>query len=153
MANRSVRADLVVGIDFGMTCTGPSLPPCSPAFYVLIFLGVAYTHAPEWPDPKTIQRWPGKLGLLNKVDSSISYDLRNGQPTTWGALCNPDDDRFECNSLYKLYLDPYHKDSAPNPPSTQDARIWYRDYLTFLYRNLMQHFADIIPRFSTKSVE
>jgi len=138
MANRSDRADLVVGIDFGMTCTG-----------------VAYTYGPEWSDPKTIQRWPGKLGheVRNKVDTSISYDLRSGQPTTWGFLCNPDDERYEYNSLFKLYLDPYHKDHGPNPPSTEDARQWYRDYLVFLYSNLMRHFADIIPKFASKSVD
>jgi hypothetical protein len=110
---------------------------------------------PEWPDPKTIQRWPGKLGheLRNKVDSSISYDFYTGQITSWGFLCNPDDERFEYNALFKLYLDPDYKDYIEEAPSTLEARTWYHDYLSCLYRYIMQYFTDTIPKFSRKRIE
>ena len=110
---------------------------------------------PEWPDPKTIQRWPGKLGheLRNKVDSSVSYDFYTGHVTSWGFLCNPDDERFEYNALFKLYLDPDYKDYIEDAPSTLEARTWYHDYMSCLYRYILQYFTDTIPRFSRKRID
>ena len=110
---------------------------------------------PEWPEPKTIQHWPGKLGheLRNKVDSSVSYDINTNNRTTWGFLCSPDDDRFEYNALFKLNLDPEYKDPIEGAPSCAEARRWYQDYLKFLYDYIMRHFSDTIPRFSAKRIE
>lgn len=94
MALPSWNPDIVVGIDFGMTCTG-----------------VSYSIGPDWSEPKTIQRWPGKLGheLRNKVDTAVSYDLRSGELKNWGFLCDPDDETCEHNELFKLYLDPEYQ--------------------------------------------
>ena len=110
---------------------------------------------PEWPEPKTIQRWPGKLGheLRNKVDSTVSYDVHSDNLTSWGFLCNADDDRFEYNALFKLNLDPDYKDPIEGAPSTTEARKWYQDYMRCLYGYIMKHFADTIPRFSSKRIE
>ncbi|KAK5112470.1 hypothetical protein LTR62_004227 [Meristemomyces frigidus] len=137
MASRR-KADIVIGVDFGMTCTG-----------------VAYSLGPHWPDPKTIQRWPGKLGneIRNKVETAISYDLRTGHQSSWGFLCNPDDDRYEYNSLFKLYLDAHHQDATPNPPSLAEVQRWYEDYLRCLYGYIMKYFQETIPRFASSRVD
>ena len=110
---------------------------------------------PEWPDPKTIQHWPGKLGheLRNKVDSTVSYDIETGNLTTWGFLCNPEDERFECNQYFKLVLDPDYKDSSEHAPSNEEAMMWYEDYLRCLYKYLMRHFSDTMPRFASKRID
>ena len=110
---------------------------------------------PEWPEPRTIQHWPGKLGheLRNKVDSTVSYDVAAGTLASWGFLCNPDDDRVEYNALFKLNLDPDYKDPIEGAPSTNEARTWYRDYMSCLYQYVMRHFTDTIPRFQSKRVE
>lgn len=109
---------------------------------------------PEWPDPKIIQRWPGKLGheLRNKVDSSVSYDL--DPVTSWGFLCDPADERFEYNTLFKSYLDPgLEYDDIKGMPSTSEARTWYYDYLSCLYRYIVQYLSDSIPHFSKKRID
>ncbi|KXT02455.1 hypothetical protein AC578_7826 [Pseudocercospora eumusae] len=130
--------DIVVGIDFGMTCTG-----------------VAYSMGPEWPEPKTIQRWPGKLGheLRNKVDTSISYDLKSDKLKNWGFLCNPDDETCEFNELFKLYLDPHYEDPTGIAPSIEQAQSWFRDYLHCLHRYINRHFNETTPRYEIKRVE
>lgn len=154
MATRP-RADIIVGIDFGMTCTGYYDRKRQKCPLADLSPGVAYTYGPEWPDPKVIQRWPGKLGheLRNKVDTAISYDLRSGAPVSWGFLCDPDDDSVEYNALFKLYLDENHKDTLPDPPSTEDARRWFRDYLGCLYRAIIKVFSDTFPQFGSRSIE
>lgn len=65
------QPDMVVGVDFGMTCSGMQRI-CFLYLSLKPVVGVAWSSGPEWPDPKTIQRWPGKLGheLRNKVDTS-----------------------------------------------------------------------------------
>jgi hypothetical protein len=118
--------------------------------------GVAYSIGPEFAPPKTIQRWPGKLGheLRNKVDTSVSYDIHTSQITSWGFLCNPDDERFEYNALFKLYLDPEFKDAnIEDAPTVAEAQAWYRDYLACLYRYITRYFEDLMPRFDTKKIE
>lgn len=74
---------------------------------------------PEWSDPRTIQHWPGKLGheIRNKVETSVSYDDNTGDLATWGFLSNPDDERFEYNSFFKLHLDPNHRVSSKGASS------------------------------------
>lgn len=127
-----------------------------PRFNVCLsdWAGVAYSMGPEWPDPKTIQHWPGKLGheIRNKVDTSVSYDF-NDKLRTWGFLCNPDDEEREYNSLFKLYLDPNFEDGTPDPPSFQDAERWYLDYLSCLYSCIMQYLGHRITRFVARKIE
>lgn len=110
---------------------------------------------PEWPEPKTIQRWPGKLGheLRNKVETSVSYDFHSGHVTSWGFLCNTEDERFEYNALFKLYLDPEYKDNIEDAPTTMEARTWYHDYLNCLYQYVINHFSETIPRFNRKRID
>ena len=110
---------------------------------------------PEWPEPRTIQHWPGKQGheLRNKVDSSISYHIQSETRASWGFLCNPDDERFEYNALFKLNLDPEYKDPIEGAPTYAEARAWYQDYLRCLYEYTMKFFSDTIPRFTSKRIE
>lgn len=130
--------DIVVGIDFGMTCTG-----------------VAYSMGPEWTDPKTIQHWPGKLGheLRNKVDTAISYDMSTGAPSRWGFLCDPDDESCEHNELFKLYLDLQYVDESGIAPSIEQAQMWFRDYMHCLHTYINRHFSETVPRFEKKRME
>lgn len=110
---------------------------------------------PDWADPKTLQRWPGRLGheVRNKVPTSISYDVRTGQRTTWGFFCHPEDERYECNTLFKLLLDPSYKDPTLDPPPFEEVHRWYLDYMTCLYECIIQTLATAIPRFSSKRIE
>ena len=129
--------------------------PCQ-TLTVVPSVGVAWSMGPEWPDPKTFQHWPGKLGheLRNKVDSAVSYDFHTGSFSTWGFLCDPEDERFECNTFFKLYLDPDHRDNSEDPPSFVEARAWYQDYLRALYHWIIQHFTDSFGRkFSKQHIE
>ena len=131
--------DIVVGIDFGMTSTA-----------------VSWSMGPEWTEPRAILRWPTIAGydLQERVDSCICYDIATRAPTRlWGLLCNPDDERFEFNALFKLNIDPEYTDPIEDAPSCEEAQTWYRDYLGCLYRYLKLHFSDNIPRFAQKKVE
>lgn len=110
---------------------------------------------PEWADPKTIQRWPGKMGheIRNKVETSVSYSLSTGRLSSWGFLCNPDGDQYEYNSLFKLHLDPSHEDTADDAPTIEEAQRWYQDYLSCLYSYIIKFFKETTARFDSKKVE
>ncbi|PLB51203.1 actin-like ATPase domain-containing protein [Aspergillus steynii IBT 23096] len=127
--------DVVVAVDFGMTCTG-----------------IAYSYAPEWPAPKPLQHWPGLMGseLANKVPSRLRYDPVTGQVQTWGFQCEPGSD---AKGVFKLNLDPHFVDSRPYPPSRQDAMRWFTDYVHCVYRYVVSYFARTFPRFASRNVE
>lgn len=110
---------------------------------------------PEWTDPKTIQHWPGRLGheLRNKVDTVVSYDLETSALSSWGFLSNVEDERFEHNEFFKIYLDPTYKDSNEDAPTTAEAQKWYEDYLRCIYRCIIRFFSDTLARFSDKRIE
>ncbi|KAK5125632.1 hypothetical protein LTR85_011906 [Meristemomyces frigidus] len=132
------RPDVVIGIDFGMTCTG-----------------VAWSAAPEWTDPKTINNWPGKASYetRNKVDTAVSYSVGTQVLQSWGFECDEDDETIELNKLFKLFLDPQYVDGSGCAPPHDEVQHWYRDYLTYLYHCVMRYFQDRIPRFASKNVE
>lgn len=111
--------------------------------------------APEWPAPKAIQHWPGKLGHenRNKVDTAVAYDMKTGYPTTWGFLIDDEDPNLDARDLFKLYLDPNHEDGSPGKPTVQEARKWFTDYLHFIYQAIVQHFDESYPRWSSRMVE
>lgn len=111
--------------------------------------------APDWPEPKTIQRWPGKLGheLRNKVDTAVSYDIKSGALKSWGFLTSPEDESCEYNELFKLYLDPHYEDPSGIAPSIEQAQCWFRDYMHCLHLYINRHFNETIPRYNTKRVE
>lgn len=131
--------DVIVGVDFGMTSTG-----------------VAYSAGPDWPRPETIQNWPGNSrgSVADKVDSKIAYNDQ-GDITGWGFTIGEAFGAASecCEEFFKLYLDPEFNDSVENSPSLQEARKWFVDYLSCLYRAVDRHLNDTIPRYSLKRVE
>ncbi|KAK5083734.1 hypothetical protein LTR05_006239 [Lithohypha guttulata] len=132
------QPEIVVGIDFGMTCTG-----------------VAYSMAPDWSRPTTIQHWPGRLGHenRNKVATTIAYDSRTSKPASWGFLVDEDDPNLDIQQYFKLYLDPAHDDEFRNAPNLDDARRWYVDYLRCIHHAVCQHFDASYPRWRGKPIE
>ncbi|KAL4914331.1 hypothetical protein BDW62DRAFT_145246 [Aspergillus aurantiobrunneus] len=129
--------DIVVGIDFGMTCTG-----------------VAYTIGPDWGPPKTIQRWPGKLlsELANKVPTSLLYDADGMTVKEWGFGCDAADESGDIREFFKLHL------AAQSTVNTggigrQEARGWFQDYIAAIYRHVVAHFGSTIPGFERMRVE
>lgn len=132
------RPDIIVGIDFGMTSTG-----------------VAYSAAPDWQRPETIQNWPGNSrgSIADKVDTKIAYDV-NGNIAGWGfAIEDADSGMDMIEEYFKLYLDPDFVDGMEDPPTLKEARRWFVDYLTCLFKTLDRWLNDIIPRYQSKRVE
>ncbi|KAI9367444.1 hypothetical protein BJX61DRAFT_551448 [Aspergillus egyptiacus] len=118
--------DIVVGVDFGMTCTG----------------GVAYTSGPEWGPPRTIQRWPGKLisELANKVPTSLVYNPDGRTVKDWGFGCDSEDMTADIRSMAMGI-------------TQQEARRWFQDYVSCIYRHVVAHLNSFIPGFQTQRVE
>lgn len=132
------KPDIIVGIDFGMTSTG-----------------VAYSSAPDWPRPETIQNWPGnfKGSIADKVDTKIAYNA-NGNIAGWGFAIDETDPVFDTiEEYFKLYLDPDFVDSVEDAPSLQDARKWFVDYLTCLFKTIDRYLNDVVPQYRSKKVE
>lgn len=162
--------DIVVGIDFGMTFTGtcsPSLPK-SPRVNILLhkstliqkelteaLIGVAYSCAPEWHPPRTIQRWPGKLPgeLANKVPTCIQYESETGSVKRWGFSCDHEDDTSPVQEFFKLHLAPQYCGNYPGEPSRYEAQKWFTDYIRCVYEHVVYHFNATIPNFSSRKVE
>ncbi|KAL3442444.1 hypothetical protein BJX65DRAFT_286814 [Aspergillus insuetus] len=131
--------DIVVGIDFGMTCTG-----------------VAYSIGPEWGPPKTIQRWPGKLlsELANKVPTTLVYGADGKTLKDWGFGCDTEDNMAEVKEFFKLHLAPGNdNDGAGLAITKQEARRWFQDYISGIYKHTVKHFDDSIPGFEKMRVE
>ncbi|KAA8647819.1 Hsp70 family protein [Aspergillus tanneri] len=130
--------DVVVGIDFGMTYTG-----------------VAYSCAPEWTPPKTIQRWPGKLPgeLANKVPTCLEYGLESKTVQNWGFKCDPEDNVSDIKEFFKLHLAPQYRDEYLGGPSRQEAQRWFQDYIQCIYQHVVSHFSSTIPQFASRRVE
>ncbi|THX78203.1 hypothetical protein D6D04_05883 [Aureobasidium pullulans] len=141
MASTGIDPEIVIGIDFGMTCTG-----------------VAYSVAPEWSQPTTIQHWPGKLGFetRNKVDTVLAYKPEGGKPVSWGFLVDHNRDDLVLQELFKLWLDPGYReepDSQESGITIQEARASFVDYMRCLYEAILAHFDDTYPRWRTRQVE
>ncbi|PGH31639.1 hypothetical protein GX50_05581 [[Emmonsia] crescens] len=131
------QPDVVVGVDFGMTCTG-----------------VSYSYAPEWPSPKTVQHWPGKMinELANKVPTQLEYD-RSNVLKSWGFQCSHEENEADIKEYFKLYLSPDYKDPQPGSPTREEALKWFQDYTRCVNQHIVSHFASTIPDFSSLRVE
>ncbi|PLB53308.1 hypothetical protein P170DRAFT_454418 [Aspergillus steynii IBT 23096] len=129
--------DIVVGIDFGMTYTG-----------------VAYSSAPEWLPPKTIQRWPGKLPneLANKVPTFIEYS-KSGNVENWGFQCDPEAKESDIKEFFKLHLAPQYQDEHYGGPTRGEAQRWFQDYVDCIYKHIVSHFSNTMPHFGPQNVE
>lgn len=132
------KPDIVVGIDFGMTATG-----------------VAYSAAPEWARPETIQNWPGNFrgSIADKVDTKVAYDA-DGRLAGWGfAIDEADRGIDSIEEYFKLHLDPEFVDNMEDPPTLEQARMWFVDFLACLFKTIDRYLNDVIPRYQSKSVE
>lgn len=130
--------DIIVGIDFGMTATG-----------------VAYSAAPDWGRPETIQNWPGNFrgSIADKVDTKIAYDA-NGNIAGWGFAIDEADSGIDMiEEYFKLHLDPDFVDSMEDPPTSAQAKTWFVDYLTCLFKTVDRYLNEIIPQYQSKRVE
>ncbi|KAK5129854.1 hypothetical protein LTR08_002762 [Meristemomyces frigidus] len=140
MADGPWRPDVVIAIDFGMTCTG-----------------VAYSTSPAWTAPQAINsHWPGKATceLVSKVDTAVSYEANTQTLRSWGFECDEDDPSVEVNKYFKLALDRRFSDPSGFAPPHHEARQWYQDYLACLYKFIMDFFRDRFgSRFLARNVE
>ncbi|KAK4171395.1 hypothetical protein QBC36DRAFT_340044 [Triangularia setosa] len=131
MAPRPDEADLTVGIDFGMTCTG---------------VAVAKRHQDS---PRMIQEWPlpdQKSGTHNKVPSTLLYDHNHDVPTAWGFTCNNHEKTVE---WFKRYLDPKYlqvmiqraqeTNEEPEFETVEQVRKYFRDYMERLYKHISKN--------------
>jgi hypothetical protein len=159
--------DIVIGVDFGMTCTGMSCRIAvaegsqqlivSTKSSTLTPAGVAYSEAPEWPDPRPLQHWPGKIisELANKVPTVLGYLENSEQVKMWGFLCDLEGQQedLDFHQFFKLNLDPEHRDFNDNAPTVAQARKWFHDYLRCVYDHIDAHFGGSYPRWSSMKVE
>ncbi|RFU33131.1 hypothetical protein B7463_g3151, partial [Scytalidium lignicola] len=104
--------DIIIGIDFGMTCTG-----------------VAY-QKPRMDAPHVIKIWPGKGGSASKVPTELDY--KGGKLQKWGFLC-PDDIEpgVVHREWFKRYLDPAKlaKEQQENPNTAPESMTEVKKWL------------------------
>ncbi|KKK14585.1 hypothetical protein ARAM_005798 [Aspergillus rambellii] len=128
--------DIVVGVDFGMTCTG-----------------VAYSYGPSWPAPKSIQHWPGLMGseIATKVPSHLLYCDGSKE---WGFQCDKTlADAKDIKQYFKLNLDPQFRDPRPNAPTREDAARYFQDYIYCIYQYTVTYLKKSLPRFEGSKIE
>ena len=107
--------------------------------------------APDWPEPKTLQHWPGKLinELANKVPTSVQYYEDSRAVKAWGFLSNPEEEEA---AHFKLFLDPSYQ-RPDTPINIEQAREWYRDYLRCLHDHIEEWFSNSFPRWRSQRTE
>ncbi|KAJ5771837.1 hypothetical protein N7520_002366 [Penicillium odoratum] len=156
--------DIVIGVDFGMTCTGRfRLVFClismllSYQILELPGLGVSYSFAPDWPTPKPLQHWPGLIGreIANKVPTQLKYLSSTPTVESWGFRCSLDSGDLSENvkKHFKLHLDPQFLDKRPDAPSHHEAMTYFKDYIQLIYRYTVSYMANKFPRFFSCRVE
>ncbi|KAH6687208.1 hypothetical protein F5X68DRAFT_231686 [Plectosphaerella plurivora] len=120
-------ADLLFGIDVGMSCTG-----------------VAFLNKSKGGDPRVqvFQNWQGKR-VENKTPTRLKYpsDDHNGtaKPTSWGFGCESDlrdEDGGRTIEWFKVDLGDHTKTAAEQ----ENAKRYFADYLACLYKELKQYF-------------
>ena len=110
---------------------------------------------PSWPEPRTLQHWPGKMinELANKVPSVLQYKEDSRDVKAWGFLCDQGDEDADVLDLFKLHLDPGYADPRPDAPRLEEARQWFRDYLKCLHDHIEETFSNSFPRWKTQRTE
>ncbi|KAH6642853.1 hypothetical protein C7974DRAFT_351810 [Boeremia exigua] len=126
------QPDLVISVDFGMTCTG-----------------VAYCNMSTGSDTvRHIQRWPGRTQANeNKVPTLLVYPHNSDTPSSWGFLAETAQEvsgsGHESREWFKIMLDEdlleqmRKKSSDPSKvPRIHEVEKWYTDYFQYLYRTI-----------------
>lgn len=132
MGSLSNRPDLVISIDFGMTCTG-----------------VAYCNVAAGNDiVRHIQRWPGRTQANeNKVPTLLIYPHNSSTPSSWGFLAETAQEQsgtgYDSREWFKIMLDEDLlegvRQNATDPgkvPRIHEVEKWYTDYFSLLYRTI-----------------
>ncbi|KAH7079498.1 hypothetical protein FB567DRAFT_123409 [Paraphoma chrysanthemicola] len=130
MAN-VVKPHMVIGVDFGMTCTGVA--------YANLSIGA---ETVRW-----VQKWPGRFQANeNKVPTVVVYPNGAQEPSSWGFLsetvAETTSDDKEYKEWFKTCLDPdklwrkQRDDPEGAPNSLQEVEKWYLDYLKKMYEYL-----------------
>ncbi|KAF2836931.1 hypothetical protein M501DRAFT_978671 [Patellaria atrata CBS 101060] len=125
------RPHMIVGIDFGMTCTGVS--------YANLTLG---SENIRW-----IQKWPGRgQANENKVPTVLVYPTNQPHPSSWGFLSETTAEQTAENKEYvewfKTYLDvtrlqqKQRDDPNDAAESIEQVEKWYEDYMRLLYQHI-----------------
>lgn len=159
MADDDWLPEVVIGIDFGMTCTGRS-GLCLPEAAIMSMLtrymqsGIAYSMEPEWL-VKTIQHWPGKgiNELANKVPTLLQYEDDAATIKSWGFLSDTEESNEDILTCFKLHLDPTYHDPRPEAPRLAQARQWFQDYLRCIHDHIVEIFENSLPKWSLTRTE
>ncbi|CAG8958336.1 hypothetical protein HYFRA_00000693 [Hymenoscyphus fraxineus] len=129
------RPDLVIAIDFGMTCTG------------VAFCNVATgEETVRW-----LQKWPGRANAVeNKVPTVLVYPKNSTEPSSWGFLSEKPTEQMsedkDCKEWFKTFLDEkklrvaQQNANTPGvcPSSVQEVEKLYCDFFRFLYQTIQQ---------------
>lgn len=82
----------------------------------------------------------------------MGYDS-DGNPKTWGSLCNPEEEGIEIEECFKVYLNPRFEDEYEGRPTHSEARIYFKDFLRHIYRFIVDYFLKTVPRWANRNVE
>ncbi|KAG9236973.1 hypothetical protein BJ875DRAFT_190386 [Amylocarpus encephaloides] len=129
------RPDLVIAIDFGMTCTG-----------------VAFCNISTGEETvRWLQKWPGRSNAVeNKVPTLLVYPNDVTTPSSWGFLSEKPaeqmSDEKECKEWFKTFLDEdrllmaQRESQGQNvcPASIDEVERLCRDFFRFLYTTIQQ---------------
>ncbi|KAH8678627.1 hypothetical protein BGZ60DRAFT_555189 [Tricladium varicosporioides] len=147
MSSDRPRPDLVIAIDFGMTCTG------------VAFCNVATgEETVRW-----LQKWPGRANAVeNKVPTVLVYPKGSTEASSWGFLAEKPTEQMsedkDCKEWFKTYLDESRLQAAQrgNCPfsSIQEIERLYCDFFKFLYQTIQQKLqGEIASRWEDARIE
>ncbi|KAF1810891.1 hypothetical protein P152DRAFT_400506 [Eremomyces bilateralis CBS 781.70] len=141
MNSNTPRPDVVVAVDFGMTCTGVA--------YANLSIG---SKTVRW-----IQRWPGRSQANeNKVPTLLVYPRDRPQPSSWGFLSENISEMTaqdkDYKEWFKVWLDEEKlwKAQAKAPEfaakSIEEVEKWYTDYLRCLNQHIEAKLSSEVAR-------
>lgn len=87
----------------------------------------------------------------DKVATRVGYSKTKGDLRNWGFESVWGDDNVIVREQFKLTLDSNYEDYRGF--SSDDAKIWYMDYLTCLHREIVKFFDTSVPMWRTFHVE
>ena len=157
------QPNLIVGVDFGMTCTG-------------VVYTVLNRESSAIPEIKQVKRWPGARDVLEKVSTELIYNERDPKKVQlWGAQCKRNAEGWDRSKrLFKLDVpsnttktqeqesgvtstkETTEADSATTLNESHDgdsARRYFRDYIEKLCSWVERTLEDQVPRYKTMNVE
>ena len=137
------QPDIVVGIDFGMTCTG------------VVYSKLDSSKAAS-PDIRQIKRWPGSIDVLEKVPTEIIYSVDVSENLDivqyWGAQCKHHLQHFD--QLVRLFkLDVKASEPIERRHSVEEARRYLKDYVAQVVKYVDEVLVESIPRYKVMRVE